>query len=85
MTPVLLEFLCGVNDKMEMKLARAFLKAFDPIDQGKILDADWREARRFAERVPRSGRSRDFADCLIKAIANRLRHDVRSFDRGMPR
>jgi predicted nucleic acid-binding protein len=84
-TPVLVEFLCGVTDKTEMKLSRAFLRAFDPIDRGKILDADWREARRFAERVPRSGRSRDFADCLIKAIAQRLRHDVRSFDSGMPR
>src|SRR5271165_2478850 len=64
-TPILLEFLCGVRDETEMKLARAFLKVFNVIDRGRILDEDWQDARRIAERVPPTGASRDFGDCLI--------------------
>jgi predicted nucleic acid-binding protein len=84
-TPVLLEFLCGVRDQAELALARAYLKPFQSVDKGKTLVADWREARRLAERVPKNGRPRDFSDCLIKAIASRLNYQVRTFDTGMPR
>jgi predicted nucleic acid-binding protein len=84
-TPVLLEYLCGVRDQWELGLARAYLKPFESVDTGRILVADWRQARRPAERVPQSGRPRDFTDCLIKAIASRLNYQVRSFDTGMPR
>jgi predicted nucleic acid-binding protein len=83
-TPVLLEYLCGVRDRVELGLARAYLKPFESVDKGRILAADWREAKRLAERVPRNGRPRDFSDCLIKAIATRLNYQVRSFDTGMP-
>jgi hypothetical protein len=31
-TPVVLEFLCGIGDRREMILARAFLKLFKAID-----------------------------------------------------
>jgi predicted nucleic acid-binding protein len=84
-TPVLLEFLCGVRDKREMILVRAFLSAFRCLDSGRTLVSDWREARRLAERVPANGRPRDLGDCLIKAIANRLNCGVRTSDAGMPR
>jgi len=47
-TPVLLEFLCGVRDKREMILARAFLGVFRCLDSGKTLVSDWREAWRLA-------------------------------------
>jgi predicted nucleic acid-binding protein len=83
-TPVLLEYLCGVRDQSELGLARAYLKPFQSVDEGKTLVADWREARRLAERVPKNGRPRDFSDCLIKAIASRLNYQVRTFDTGMP-
>jgi predicted nucleic acid-binding protein len=83
-TPVVLEYLCGVRDQMELSLARAYLKTFESVDMGRILAADWREAKRLAERVPRNGRPRDISDCLIKAIAARLNYQVRSFDTGMP-
>jgi predicted nucleic acid-binding protein len=84
-TPVLLEYVCGVRDQLELSLARAYLKPFHSVDKGKTLVADWREARRLAERVPKSGRPRDFSDCLIKALAARLNYQVRTFDTGMPR
>jgi predicted nucleic acid-binding protein len=83
-TPVVLEYLCGVRDQMERGLTRAYLKPFESVDKGRILAADWREAKRLAERVPRNGRPRDFSDCLIKAIATRLNYQVRSFDTGLP-
>jgi predicted nucleic acid-binding protein len=83
-TPVLLEYLCGVRDQLELGLARVYLKPFRSVDKGKTLVADWREAQRLAERVPRNGRPRDFGDCLIKAIASRLNYQVRTFDTGMP-
>ena len=43
-TPVLLEFLCGIGDKREMILARAFLKLFKAIDNRRTLQGDWQEA-----------------------------------------
>jgi predicted nucleic acid-binding protein len=84
-TPVRLEFVCGVRDQWELSLARAYLKPFQSIDKGKTLVGDWREAQRLAERVPKNGRPRDLGDCLIKAIASRLNYQVRSFDTGMSR
>jgi len=84
-TPVLLEFLCGVVDKRDMILARAFLKQFKAIDDRRILKPDWQEARRLAERVPANGRPRDLGDCLIRTIAQRLNYEVQSLDTGMPR
>ena len=84
-TPVLLEFLCGVGNKREMILARAFLKPFKAVDNRRTLRGDWQEAQRLAERVPANRRPRDLGDCLIRAIAQRLNHDVRTFDTGMPR
>jgi predicted nucleic acid-binding protein len=84
-TPVRIEYLCGVRDQWELGLARAYLKPFQSIDKGKTLVADWREAQRLAERVPKNRRPRDFGDCLIKAIALRLNYQVRTFDTGMPR
>ena len=84
-SPVLIEFAGGIRDAHEMKLVRTFLEPFTVVDRGRILISDWAEARRLAERVPPNHRPRDLGDCLIRAIARRLKHEVRTFDRGMPR
>lgn len=83
-TPTYIEFVAGVRDSGELALARAYLGEFRIIDQGRILPEDWGEARRLAERVPRDGKPRQLADCLIRAIARRLRHEVLTHDRGFP-
>jgi predicted nucleic acid-binding protein len=84
-SPVAIEVLCGVRDARELRLALAFLDGFRLADGGKVIPEDWDEARRLAVRVPSDGRPRQLGDCLIRAIANRLRLRVRSFDAGMPR
>jgi len=80
LTPVVIEFLCGTMSAQELSLHRAFLKRFDVIDEGKILDEDWIQAERFACWVPRDRKSRDFGDCLLAAIARRLGYDPLTSD-----
>lgn len=83
-TPVYVEFAAGTGSSHELKLARAFLSQFEIIDHGRILPQDWEETKRLAERVPRNGSPRQLGDCLIKAIAKRLKHDVLSHDENFP-
>lgn len=83
-TPVYLEFVAGTKSTWELKIARAYLSALRILDKGKILDRDWVEARRLAERIRRDGKPRHLGDCLIKAIANRFRYEVLSSDQGFP-
>ena len=85
LTPVYLEFIGGVTDRREMGLARAFLERFVILDQGEIRAEDWTKARQLAERIPTDSRPRGAVDCLIKAIAIRLRSDLLTDDTGMPR
>jgi len=80
-TPVYLEFVVGMLTAHQLELARAYLARFRIIDGGQVLPEDWVEARRIGERVPRKPRRRQMGDCLIQAIANRLRHDVDTADR----
>ena len=84
-SPVMIEFLAGTQSKDELRLARAFIDSFEIADQGKFLKRDWVEAKRLAEHVPRSGRPRDLGDCLIAALANRLKLEVRTGDSGFPK
>ena len=56
-TPVALEILGGDRDSRDRELTRAYLKPFRVIDEGKILPADWDEARRLIERIPRGPRA----------------------------
>lgn len=79
-TPVVIEFLAGVTSSSELEMARTFLREFQIADGGRILGADWTEARRLAERIPRDGKPRQLGDCLILAIANRLKYEVLTFD-----
>jgi predicted nucleic acid-binding protein len=84
-TPVYLEMVVGVQSAHQLDLMRAFLGEFRIIDNWNVTPEDWKEARRIGERVPRDGHRRQLGDCLIRAIANRLRHDVIAFDRRFAR
>ena len=84
-TPVVIELLGGTRDKDELARARVFLAEFQVIDDGRILPEDFVHARALAERIPHVFRPRTFADCLIRAIADRLHYDVDTADAGMPR
>ena len=85
LTPVYLEFVSGVVERYEMEMSKAFLSHFIVLDEGKITPEDWAEARRLAERIPRKSRPRGAIDCLIKALAIRLRCVLLTEDLGMPR
>jgi predicted nucleic acid-binding protein len=84
-SPVYLEFVCGARVRSELTLADAFLSSFDVKDGWEIRATDLNEARRIARRIPRDGRPRQLGDCLVKAIANRLRCDVVTRDEHFPR
>ena len=83
-TPVVVEFLAGVQSSHELDLARAYLEQFSVIDKGEIPRRDWDEARRLAQRVPPDGSPRQLGDCLLKAIAIRFRCDVDTRDKRFP-
>lgn len=82
-SPVAIEFLSGSRNRDELRLFRAFIGEFNVIDRGAIPATDWEKARQQAERVPRDGRPRQLGDCLIRAIATRLHHEVFSLDAGI--
>ncbi len=86
-TPVQLEMLGGDTNERDRRFTLAFLKPFQVIDKGRILKEDWDEARRLIERIPTKPgpRPRGLVDCLIRAIASRLNHEVWTDDQGMPR
>lgn len=83
-TPAALEFLCGATTERELELYLEYLKGFELIDRGNITISDWNEAERIAKRIPRKPRRRQLGDCLIRAIANRLKYDVISTDNYFP-
>jgi predicted nucleic acid-binding protein len=84
-TPVYLEMIAGVSDRHELRLAQAFLGEFHCVDNGTITRADWLEAVRLAQRVPRNRKPRHLGDCLIRAVTNRLRYSVETLDLDFPK
>lgn len=82
---VALEIICGARDAHELRLSMGYIGEFRLADGGRVIPEDWEEARRLAVRIPHDGRPRQLGDCLIRAIANRLRLRVKTFDTGMPR
>ena len=84
LTPVKIEFACGVRSRNELKLAENYLSVFCIADKGKILPEDWKEAERLARRVPSNRKPRQLGDCLVRAIARRLRLDVITYDATFP-
>jgi predicted nucleic acid-binding protein len=83
-TPVYVEFVAGVSTAAELRLAQAYLQQFEILDDRTISAADWNEAARVAQRVPRDGKPRHLGDCLIRAIANRFRAGVVTHDSAFP-
>jgi len=84
-TPIHVEFLAGTRDSSEQRLAESYLAEFDTIDKGDIPKQDWDETLRLARRIPPKGKPRDLGDCLIRAIAKRLKHEVITIDAGFPK
>jgi predicted nucleic acid-binding protein len=84
-SPVYVEFVAGARSRGELEMFRVYLSEFRVVDAGKITKEDWEAATRRAERVPRDGKPRQLGDCLVDAIAERLRCEVRSLDRRMIR
>ncbi len=84
LTPVAIEFLAGSHSSDDLLLYRAFLSPFEILERGAIPAEDWEQAKRFAERIPKDGKPRQRGDCIIAAIARRLRCEVISFDKGFP-
>ena len=84
-TPVVVEFLCGVQSSHEMELSQAFLSPFGIADLGAMPPDDWTETRRLAQRVPSDGKPRQMGDCLIRAICNRLRLEVLTAEKRFTR
>ncbi len=84
-TPVYVEMIAGVSDKRDLLLTKAFLNEFRCIDAGLIPEQDWRETVRLAQRVPHDSKPRQLGDCLVRAIANRLKYNVTTFDTGFAR
>lgn len=81
LSPIYIEFVAGMRNEREARLARAYLGEFDVVDEGRILPRDWEKARELAERVPRDGLRRQLGDCLIRAICLRLKYDVFTHER----
>jgi predicted nucleic acid-binding protein len=86
-TPIYLEFICGARDARELVLIEEYLAAFRVVDRWDIRANDWKDAHRIARRVPLGThpKPRDLGDCLIRAIARRLRYKVHTADLGFPR
>ena len=83
-TPVYVEFIVGTLSSEQLKQSRAFLGQFDCVDSMAILPTDWKEAIRIASRVPRMPAPRQLGDCLISAIARRLKYEVLTSDMDFP-
>jgi predicted nucleic acid-binding protein len=84
-TPVYIEMIAGVQSQRELQLTRIFLQCFACVDERRILAQDWEEAIRLAQRVPPDGKPRQLGDCLIQAIAKRLRYEVVTKDLSFPK
>ncbi len=83
-TPIYLEVVGGVTDRRELALTLVFLGRFRCVDERDIPADDWRDAERIARRIPRKRTPRDMGDCVIRAIANRLKYAVHTFDTNFP-
>jgi len=85
--PTYIEFIGGARDAKEQLMFEEYLAVFRVADNWDVRREDWKDARRIAQRVP-SGPNpspRHLGDCLIRAIARRLRYKVHTADLGFPR
>ncbi len=81
-TPVVIEFIAGARNELEVRVVRTYVSQFKIADEGRILAQDWDVALALASHVPRDGKPRQLGDCLIRSIARRLHYDVFSLDLG---
>jgi predicted nucleic acid-binding protein len=84
LSPIYVEYLCGPQNKREVRNARAYLHEFHVLDEGRVLPQDWLESMRLAGRISRNGTPRQMGDCLIRAICIRLNLDVNTADSHFP-
>jgi hypothetical protein len=84
-TPVYLEVLVGTTSSHELRLHKCFLAEFRNLDNRNISSDDWRNAQKYAERVPRDGKKRQLGDCLVRALADRFRCSVDTGDKRFPK
>ena len=84
LTPIYIEYVAGKCSELEVIWARAYLSVLHLIDDGNVTDADWRNAKRIAARVPARQGRRQLGDCLIRAISERLHHEVTTMDKRFP-
>ncbi len=84
-TPVYVEMVAGVTSSFELKLTRVFLSQFQTMDEGKTLPQDWALAIQMAQRIPENKKPRNLGDCLIRAMARRLKYEVKTLDKNFPR
>lgn len=83
--PIYIDFLCGATSRDELPLYDAFLSQFERVDGGQVLEQDWHRAREIARTIRQLGRRRQLGDCLVRAIADRLRRDVITNEVDFPR
>lgn len=79
-TPVYVEIMAGTMNRWQLQLTRAFLEAFDCVDDHHVTREDWSQAIRLAQRIPYKPHPRDLGDCLIRAIADRFHYEVWTLD-----
>jgi predicted nucleic acid-binding protein len=84
-SPVEVEFLCGVVNQHEIRLREAYLRTFKVVDDHKTIPQDWDEARRLAKHAGFHAEPRDLGDCLISAISDRLNLELVTGDKGLIR
>lgn len=86
-SPTVIEMLCGTRQKHELDLTRVFLSKFRVIDEGHITEQDVIRAKHLAAELRHRGQTppRDLVDCLIRAIAQRLKCDIDTNDSRFPR
>jgi hypothetical protein len=83
LSPIRLEIMGGVQNRNEYLQMERYLSHFTVIDEGRILPEDWKQAEHIhLLEIEKRGRTLGPLDSLIKAIANRLGHEVRSEDKG---
>jgi predicted nucleic acid-binding protein len=83
LTPVRLEFLGGARDRDDLRLCDTFLSEFDVLDEGKVLEADWKRAEHFSRWIRDKGRSRGAIDSLLRAICERVNAELYTRDTGI--
>ena len=84
-TPVAVEVLAGFTRREELKWGERFLSYFRCVDAKNIPPEDWDTAFHLVRWIPHDKKRRQLGDCLIRAIARRLKCDVETNDRGFPR